>query len=86
MKFAAMAGSLLLGAAPVLAQVPAPAPKAASKQSDVDKVVCHREEEIGSRLNAKKVCMTVHDWVERQQEHRDEVDQLQRDSAVPSGH
>lgn len=32
--------------------------QAAAKKSDADRVICQKVEETGSRLGAKKVCMT----------------------------
>ncbi len=71
-------------AAPVAAQSVAPAPPIASdsKKSDVNKVVCQAQEEIGSRLNAKKVCMTVQEWQEYRAEHRENAERWQQSAQV----
>lgn len=42
---------------------PAPAPKTQSK-SDPNRIVCRTEEEIGSRLRKRKICMTLGEWRE----------------------
>lgn len=78
---------------PGLAKGPAPEPAAASAsaaapaqaaaatdQTDANKIVCKREDQIGSRLKAKKVCLTVHDWQERQREDQDTLHKLQQDT------
>ena len=72
-------------AAPVAAQTAQPVP-ANPKKSDVNKVVCQSQEEIGSRLNTKKVCMTVQEWQEYRAEHRENAERWQQSAqARPSG-
>jgi len=77
-----------LFAAPAVAQT---APQAQPVQtnptkSDVNKVVCERQDEIGSRLSSKKVCMTVQEWQEYRAEHRENVERWQQSAqARPSG-
>jgi hypothetical protein len=60
------------------AAAPAPAANAAkpaANKSDLDRVVCEEQDEIGSRLKSHKVCMTVAQW----QEFRHDVqDQMRR--------
>ncbi|HWI76236.1 MAG TPA: hypothetical protein VNS53_04040 [Sphingomicrobium sp.] len=60
---------------------PVPAPTA---KSDVNKLVCKKEETIGSRLAAKKVCLTVQQWQERQAEDRDQMERVQQGVKGPS--
>lgn len=47
-------------------------------KSDVNKIVCERQEEIGSRLKGKKVCMTVEQWQEYRAENREKTERLQQ--------
>ena len=47
-------------------------------QSDVNKIVCERQEEIGSRLKGKKVCLTVEEWKVFKNQGRDDVEEMQR--------
>jgi len=57
-----------------------------SNKSDVNRVVCEREDEIGSRLKAKKVCMTVDEWQRYRADHREKVERLQQSAGTrPSG-
>ncbi|MDL2341153.1 MAG: hypothetical protein QFB89_07475 [Pseudomonadota bacterium] len=82
--------SLILAviAVPALAQTPAPTPQVAeAKPNPLDKVVCRTEETLGSRLGGHKVCATVREWQEQQQENRDAVELIQQkgQSTVPSG-
>jgi len=73
-------------AAPVAAQtVPANQPNPTnSKKSDADKLVCQRQDEIGSRLNAKKVCMTVKEWQEFRSQSRENLERWQQSAGTRS--
>lgn len=51
---------------------------AVAPQADDDKVVCRREEETGSRVNAHRTCMTKLQWRIREADSRNAVDALQR--------
>lgn len=82
-------GASLLFAAPAAAQtvqapqaVPTMLPPA---KSDVNKLVCEREDEIGSRLKGKKVCMTVEQWQEYQAENREKTERIQQSAGTRSG-
>jgi hypothetical protein len=57
-------------------QVALAAPKPSAK-SDVDKVVCRMQDEIGSRLRAHKVCMTVGQWRENEREYKEHLQEMQ---------
>lgn len=53
---------------------------------DPNKIVCQKEDTIGSRLAAKKVCLTQKEWDLRAQADREETQRVQQDTAViPSG-
>jgi invasion protein IalB len=73
---------LALGAAmAIVSAVPAVAQqddKPASKQKDPNQVVCEKVEELGTRLSAKKVCMTRSEWAERRRQDRMDIDRTQR--------
>lgn len=45
--------------------------------SDANKLVCQKEETIGSRLGGKKVCLTVSQWKERQAADKDLLERVQ---------
>jgi invasion protein IalB len=78
-------------AAPVTAQTNAtaqPGAPAVSKDKDPNRIICEREETIGSRLAGKKVCMTAAQWQEQQARHREQVEKFQQQNTstgVPSG-
>ena len=48
-----------------------------SSVPDPDKVVCEREERIGSRLASKKVCLTVREWELRKNADRQQMEDAQ---------
>jgi hypothetical protein len=50
----------------------------APNQTDVSKIVCERQDEIGSRLKGKKVCLTVEQWKVFKNQSRDDVEEMQR--------
>jgi hypothetical protein len=65
---------------PVSAQAPAPSQQAAatSKSKDPNRIICEREDQLGSRLGGKKVCMTWQQWQEKRAEQRDTLEDVQR--------
>lgn len=73
--------------APALAETPAGAMAdlAADKQSDVNKIVCKREETIGTRLGTKKVCLTVQEWLDRERLSKDATGRLQQGAGIKPG-
>jgi invasion protein IalB len=76
--------------APAAAQ-PAPSDPAApapttQKLRDPNRIICEREEEIGSRLGGKKICKTAQEWEQARQQSRNDVDDLQRYTANPKPH
>lgn len=79
----------LAAAAPAVGQAP-PTQTATVKTpatvNPLDKIICRTEEGLGSRLNRKKVCMTVRDWKDQADDSRDAVERIQQgQGVVPSG-
>jgi invasion protein IalB len=79
-------------AAPAAAQNAAPAqsaaPAASTDKNDPNRIICERQEEIGTRLGGKKVCKTKAQWDEERQQERDALDKFQRQNTStgsPSG-
>jgi hypothetical protein len=70
----AVLGIILAGAAPAMAQTavpPAPAPtQAAPTPNPLDKVVCKTEDTLGTRLGAHRVCATVREWKDQEEQNR----------------
>ena len=44
---------------------------------DPDRMICKSEEQTGSRLAKKKVCMTAAEWKESRRQQRMEIDRAQ---------
>ena len=91
-KFAYVLSGLMLITSPAVAQTaPVQAAQAedipSADSSDVNRIVCRKTEKIGSRLGAKKVCLTVKEWQDRASADREETDRVQRDTQLgtPSG-
>lgn len=78
LKLSFLAG-LLLVVSPALAQTGRPGatpPGAAQADPNTKRVICETEQEIGSRLASKRVCMTADQWKEHEQQVRGQLDQL----------
>lgn len=86
-KAVAVAAVLMATTAPAAAQTtPAAAPDAkAAEASDALKIVCKREESIGSRLGAKKVCLTVQEWKDLAEANREHTEKVQQQSGFRKG-
>ncbi len=55
----------------------------AAPTAGTDKMICAREEELGSRLKSRKVCMTASQWEEERRAARQEVDRAQIQRSYP---
>ena len=65
---------------PALAQTAATQPSqpaAARPVYNPNEIVCQKQEVTGSRLVAKKVCMTRAEWADRQLQDRQELERAQ---------
>jgi hypothetical protein len=51
--------------------------KTAEIKGDPERIVCKKEETIGTRLGSKKVCLTVADWNALARENRERTEQIQ---------
>ena len=80
---------LSAAAIPAAAQgSPAPAPQqqtaaADAKANPLDKMVCRYEDTVGTRLGSHKVCATVREWKDQEDENRQEADRMQQSQGVP---
>jgi hypothetical protein len=73
-------------AAPAGAQVTRLESAIAAPKGDYNRIVCEREETTGSRLGARRVCLTVLQWEEKRREHRESTEKVQRTvNQAPSG-
>jgi hypothetical protein len=57
--------------------VPAAMAETSAKPKE-DKVICKRQEAIGTRLGGKRICMKASEWKAAAELHRDELDREQR--------
>lgn len=70
-----------------LALVPAIAAAEEKKadKNDPNRIICEKQEVLGSRVATKRVCLTAAQWEERRREDRDALDKGQRQARGPSG-
>ena len=47
-------------------------------KSDVDRVICREQSEIGSRLMHNKVCLTNGQWLQYEADNREHIQQMER--------
>lgn len=66
-------------AAPAAAQE---ASSTAPKAKDPNRIICEKEEEIGTRLGARKVCKTWLEWQQQRQEHREGTEKIQQNTGI----
>ena len=64
---------------------PSPGGTPAAGKYDPNEVVCEKQEETGSRLAVKRVCMPRYQWAERKSQDRQEIErvQMQRGALAP---
>jgi invasion protein IalB len=76
---AVLATGLLLSVTPAMAQTQAVRDNTqqASKSSKdgPDRVICQTQQEIGSRIATKKICMTSQQWKDHEAQVRQQLDQ-----------
>jgi len=81
-RLACVVGGLALLASPALAQKA----KEDTTRNQEERVICQKEENIHSRLAAKKICLTAKEWKERAALNREETERVQQQPAVrPAG-
>lgn len=79
MKHLALAALLGAAASAGAAQVStSESAKPAQKKGDLHRIVCEKQETIGTRLGARKVCLTVLQWEEKRREQRDATERVQK--------
>lgn len=85
--------AILAGATPALAQTqaqPQPQPQqsaAATKAPAADPVICEKEEEIGTRLVAHKICHTRSQWAQIHGDERSALEHTQQQRVMDgNGH
>ena len=87
-----IAAALLLFSTPGAAQItfenaaPAAAPPNSTDARIGSRMVCERQDVIGTRLGGTKVCMTWAEWQELKFRHREQLDKVEQQAtaiAVP---
>ena len=77
LKFLLFVPALLC--APALAQTPAvKSVDSSAEKAELDRIVCERQEQLGSRLGGRKVCKTIREWQEQRRVQREEAERVQR--------
>jgi len=76
--------ALLVAGAPALAQNQ-PNPPPTKQQPDPDRIICEKIQETGSRLSARRVCLTAQQWDEQRRRDREAVQDAQQRRTEPSG-
>jgi hypothetical protein len=51
-------------------------------KGDPNRIVCQKEETIGTRLGGKKVCLPIAEWQARQRADRDQLERVQGGTSV----
>jgi hypothetical protein len=59
--------------------------KARADANDPNRMICHYEEEPGTRLHGRKICMPASEWAAQRQGDREAVERAQMQSCVPGG-
>ena len=82
MQKAFLLSALLVSSAAVFAQTPAEAPATTKlgPNQDPNQIVCQTQNEIGSRLNRRRVCRTRAEWAEHQRMYRQNIERAQNQS------
>jgi hypothetical protein len=84
----AAAAAALLAGSPAIAQTLPPTTQATrTANTDPNKLICESQEQIGSRLGKRRVCLTAEQWKEKHREQAQWTEEIQsgtyaRDSAV----
>jgi hypothetical protein len=72
-----LAIGLLVSVTPALAQTqaaPANNQQASKTAANPDRVICETQQQIGSRIASKKICMTAQQWKEHEAQVRQQLD------------
>lgn len=48
-----------------------------AKTPDPNEVICERQEDVGSRLSAKRICMTRSQWADQKTQDRQQLEKVQ---------
>jgi len=54
-------------------------------KNDPNRIICEKQEVLGSRVATKKICMTAAQWEDRKREDREAIEKGQRQARGPGG-
>lgn len=77
--------SLLLVASVGLMTSVAAAEEKKAESKDPNRIICEKQEILGSRLGSKRVCMTAAEWETKRREERQMIDRSQTQRHQPTG-
>lgn len=78
-KLVTLAAVVAFGATSAVAQVTyIESARPATNVKDPNKLICQRVEQIGTRLGARRVCLTALQWEEQRREQREDLERVQR--------
>lgn len=77
--------SIVIFAALALAPAIAAAEVKKADNKDPNRIICEKQEVIGSRLATKRICMTAAEWDVRRREDREAIEKGQMQARGPSG-
>lgn len=85
-RIAMAAIGLSLVSAPALGQVSSiETARPSLKTKDPNRMVCEREDTTGTRLGARKICLTSAQWQEKRREHREALERAQKNVGILNG-
>jgi hypothetical protein len=76
-------GLVILATLGLVSAAAAEEKKVAAK--DPNRIICQKQEVVGSRLATKRICLTAAEWDTRRREDREALDKAQRQPQGPSG-
>lgn len=77
--------SVLLIAALALLPAVASAESKKMDEKDPNRMVCEKQEVVGSRLGTKRVCMTAAEWAAKRRDEQQMIDRSQVQQRGPNG-
>jgi hypothetical protein len=77
--------AVVLFAALALVPAIAAAEEKKADNKDPNRLICEKQEVIGSRLATKKICLTAAQWEERKREDREAIEKGQMQARGPNG-
>lgn len=75
--------ALLLAPLMLLGEISPAAARERSVNNDPNRMVCEKQEVLGTRLSSKRVCKTAAEWAMQRREERNAIDRAQRERNSP---